>query len=254
MHSLISFNALLLRECYRFLRLSRQTIFPPIITTLLFILIFGYSLGSRIREIHGFPYILYILPGLASMGTITNAYANSSSSLFMARMDLSMENMIASPLSNFQLVASLVLGGWIRGVVIGVLTLLVSIPMVDLQVESWPLVLLVLSLTSIIFSCLGIVSALWSDGWDNLATFTNFVITPFIYLGGVFYSVEMLPPFWHRVSLFNPIFYLVDSLRYAVLGHSDIPFAVSLALLAGLSLVFYLFCVYLFRIGYKLVQ
>jgi ABC-2 type transport system permease protein len=236
------------------LRLSRQTIFPPIITTLLFILIFGYSLGSRIREIHGFPYILYILPGLASMGTITNAYANSSSSLFMARMDLSMENMIASPLSNFQLVASLVLGGWIRGVVIGVLTLLVSIPMVDLQVESWPLVLLVLSLTSIIFSCLGIVSALWSDGWDNLATFTNFVITPFIYLGGVFYSVEMLPPFWHRVSLFNPIFYLVDSLRYAVLGHSDIPFAVSLALLAGLSLVFYLFCVYLFRIGYKLVQ
>src|SRR5690606_911713 len=114
-----------LRECYRFLRLFRQTIFPPLITTLLFILIFGYSLGSRIREIGGFPYILYILPGLAGMGSITNAYANTSTSLYMARMDLSVENLVASPLSNFQLVASLVLGGLLRGLAVGILTFIV---------------------------------------------------------------------------------------------------------------------------------
>lgn len=254
MESWIRFNTLILRECYRFLRLSRQTIFPPIVSTLLFILIFGFSLGARIREISGFPYIIYILPGLASMGAITNSYANTSTSLFMARMDLSVENLIASPLSNFQLVSSLVLGGWIRGMVVGILTLLVSIPMVGLHVESWSLVILVLSLTSIFFSCLGIISALWSDGWDQIATFTNFVITPFVYLAGVFYSIDMLPPFWRKVSLMNPIFYLVDGLRHAVLGTSDLSWWISLSILGAMAVLSFVLCVWLFRIGYKLVQ
>lgn len=253
-HKYLTFRTLVIRECYRFLRLSRQTIFPPLLTTLLFILIFGYSLGTRIREIEGFPYILFILPGLASMGTITNAYANSSTSLFMARMDYSMENMVAAPLSNFQLVASLVLGGLFRGLVVGILPLLISIPMVGLPVHSWPQIILVLSLTSIFFSCLGIISALWSEGWDNIATFTNFVITPFVYLGGVFYSIHMLPAFWQKVSLANPIFYLVDAMRYAVLGVSDMPYALSLGLLTALALMSYLLCVYLFRIGYKIMK
>lgn len=250
----LSFRTLVIRECYRFLRLSRQTIFPPVLTTLLFILIFGYSLGSSIRLIEGFPYILYILPGLASMGTITNAYANTSTSLFMARMDYSIENMVAAPLSNFQLVASLVLGGLFRGLVVGILPILIAIPMVHLPVHSWIQVILVLALTSIFFSCLGIISALWSEGWDNIATFTNFVITPFVYLGGVFYSIHMLPAFWQKISLANPIFYLVDAMRYAVLGVSDMPYTLSLGLLAGLAFLSYLLCVYLFRIGYKVMK
>lgn len=254
MNSTTRFNTLVLRECYRFLRLSRQTIFPPLITTLLFILIFGYSLGSRIRQIEGFSYILYILPGLASMGTITNAYSNTSTSLFMARMDYSIENLVASPLSSFQLVASFVIGGLFRGVIVGMLPLLISIPMVGLTIQNWPLTLLVLMLTSVFFSCLGIISALWSEGWDNIATFTNFVITPFVYLGGVFYSIHMLPPFWRKISLANPIFYLVDALRHAVLGVSDLSWGVSLGLLSILTLLSFLFCVYLFRVGYKLVK
>ena len=248
----IRFQTLVLRECYRFLRLSRQTIFPPLITTILFILIFGYSLGTRIREIEGFPYILYILPGLAAMGTITNAYANTSTSLFMARMDYSIENMVAAPLSNFHLVSSFVLGGLLRGLIVGVLPLLISIPMVGLHVEHWGLGLGVLILISVFFSCLGILSALISEGWDNIATFTNFVITPFVYLGGVFYSVNMLPGFWRQVSLANPIFYMVDALRHAVLGVSDMPWSLSLGVLFALSAASYLFCVYLFRVGYKL--
>lgn len=253
-HQYLSFRTLVVRECYRFMRLSRQTVFPPLLSTLLFILIFGYSLGSRIREIEGFPYILYILPGLASMGTITNSYANSSTSLFMARMDYSLENMVAAPLSNFQLVASLVLGGLLRGLIVGILPLLVSLLMVNLPIHSWFQIFLVLSLTSVFFSCLGIISALWSEGWDNIATFTNFVITPFVYLGGVFYSIHMLPSFWQKVSLANPIFYLVDAMRFAVLGVSDMPYALSLGLLAALALVSYLICVFLFRRGYKIMK
>ncbi len=250
----IPFQTLFLRECYRFLRLSRQTLFPPLLTTVLFILIFGYSLGSRIREVEGFSYILFILPGLAAMGTITNSYANTSTSLFMARMDYSIENMIASPLSHIQLVASFVLGGIMRGLIVGVLPLLISIPMVGLTVQNWPMVFVILALISIFFSSLGIISALWSEGWDNIATFTNFVITPFVYLGGVFYSVDMLPPFWKQVSLANPIFYLVDALRHAVLGVSDMSWAISLSILITLALGTFMFCVYLFWIGYKLVK
>lgn len=223
-------------------------------STVLFILIFGFSLGSRIKEIEGFSYILFILPGLASMGTITNAYANTSTSLFMARMDYSIENLVAAPLSNLQLVSSFVLGGLFRGLLVGILPLLIAIPLVHLRVESWPLVILVLALTSVFFSCLGIISALWSEGWDNIATFTNFIITPFVYLGGVFYSIHMLPGFWQKISLANPIFYMVDALRHAVLGISDVTWSFSLGILAALAGGSFLFCVYLFRVGYKLVR
>lgn len=250
----IRFRTLLWRECYRFLRLSRQTIFPPIITTLLFILIFGFSLGERIREISGFPYILFILPGLAAMGSITNSYANTSTSLAMARLDHSVENLLASPLSNIQLVLSYVMGGLLRGLLVGILPLLVSIPMVGLQINNWPLVILVLSLNSIFFSGMGIISALVTDSWDNLATFTNFVITPFVYLGGVFYSIEMLPDFWQKISLANPLFYMVDALRHAVLGVSDFGWALSLSIVGTLSLASFSTCVLLFRRGYRLVK
>ncbi len=248
------FYTLVTRECYRFVRLSGQTMAPPILTTLLFILIFGYSLGSRIKEIEGIPYILYILPGLAAMGVITNSYSNTSTSLFMARMDRSLENMLVCPLSPLQLVSAFAIGGLIRGMVIGIVTLLVSWAAVHLEVHHWPLTLLVLALTSLFFSSLGIISALWSEGWDQIASFTTFIITPFIYLGGVFYSIRMLPPFWHKVSLFNPIFYLVDTLRFAVLGKSDVPWHISFGVLTGMAILSFACCVYLFKVGYKLVR
>jgi ABC-2 type transport system permease protein len=254
MKNLTGFNALVRRECYRFARLSGQTIAPPIITTLLFIFIFGFSLGSRIREIEGVSYIFYILPGLAAMGVITNSYANTSTSLFMARMDRSLENILSCPLSNLQLVTAFTIGGLLRGMVIGIITLLVAILTVHLEVRHWLYTLLVLAFASVFFSSLGILSALWSEGWDQIASFTTFIITPFIYLGGVFYSIRMLPGFWQKVSFFNPIFYLVDALRYAVLDRSDVPWNVSLAVLTAMAAVSFAFCVYLFKIGYKLVR
>ncbi|MBI2335297.1 MAG: ABC transporter permease [Deltaproteobacteria bacterium] len=247
------FFTLIEREVYRFSRLSRQTIFPPIITTLLFIFIFGFSLGASIRQIEGFSYIMFILPGLASMSVITNAYANTSTSLFMARMDRSIENTLIAPVTYFQMALSLAIGGILRGLVIGLITLLVGIFSVHLKVHDWPLTLLVLTLSSIIFSNLGIISALQAEGWDSIAMFTNFLITPLVYLGGVFYSIQMLPPFWHKVSLINPIFYLVDSLRYSILGTSAVALSLSLGILVFLTIATFAICVWLFKIGYKMV-
>ncbi len=248
------FFTLIERECYRFARLSKQTLVPPVITTLLFIFIFGFSLGSRIREIEGFAYIIYILPGLATMGVVTNSYANTSTSLFMAKMDRSIENIIASPISYYQIASAMIVGGVIRGVLIGSITLLISTLIVHMPIVHPFWTFLVLLLNSIMFSSLGMISGLWSESWDQIATFTNFIITPFVYLGGVFYSIHMLPPFWQKLSLANPIFYLVDALRFCVLGKGDLPLFYSLFFIITVCLTSYCICLVLFKRGYKLIH
>jgi len=246
------FQTLIAREYYRFARLSKQTIAPPIISTLLFIFVFGYSLGSKIKEIEGFPYIVFILPGLAAMGILNNSYANSSTSLFMARMDRSIENILSAPLSSLQIVGSFILGGVIRGLLIGLITLGIAL-FVHMPLVHPFLTLIVILLISLAFSCLGIISGLWSESWDQIATFTNFIITPFIYLGAVFYSILILPPFWQKVSLCNPIFYMVDALRYATLGKGDVSFTLSFSILLGISCFSFMISVYLFKKGYKMI-
>ncbi|MFO1518257.1 MAG: ABC transporter permease [bacterium] len=251
--SFIGFQTLIDREYYRFGRLAKQTIAPPILTNLLYIFIFGFSLGSRIKQVEGFPYIVFILPGLAAMGVIMNSYANTSTSLFMARMDRSIENILASPLSSTQIVTAFIIGGLMRGMIIGWISLVLSMIFVHMPIVHAGWTFSVIFLQSVFFSCLGLLSALWSESWDHIATFTTFFITPFIYLGGVFYSIRMLPPFWQKVSFANPIFYLVDSLRWATLGHGDIPFWISMTVLSGVSWVAFIVCLILFRRGYKLV-
>lgn len=250
----IGFKTLIDREFYRFMRLFRQTVVPPVITTIMFILIFGYSLGSRISEIHGFSYIIYILPGLIQMGVINNAFANSSTSLFMGRMERSIENVLAAPLNNLQIVTSYMIGALLRGTMVGMTILVCTLPFVSFPFSHTWVIITGLVFTSIFFGGLGIISALWADSWDQIASFTNFVVTPFIYLSGVFYSIQMLPAFWQKVSLFNPVFYCVDLLRYGFLGVSDAPVAVSLSVVAGSALFIYIFCVYLFSKGYNLLN
>lgn len=252
--NLIGFTTLTERECARFVRYFRQTVLPPLITTILFILIFGYSLGSRIKEISGFSYILFILPGLVQMGVITNAYANSSSSLYMARLERSIENLIVAPLHHFQVVTAYMIGAIMRGFVVGLTILVCSMFFLDFPFHNIFLMLLTLFLTSIIFGGMGIVSGLYAESWDKLAVFTNFVITPFVYLGGVFYSIKMLPPFWHKVSLFNPIYYCIDLYRYSLLGIADSPLWISVTVITMLAVISYGLCVYLFWKGYKLVS
>lgn len=248
------FLTLVEREYYRFARLAGQTVAPPVIMTLLFVVIFGYSLGSRIEMISGFPYIIYILPGLAGMGAITNSYSNTSTSLFMARMDRSIENILVTPISHLKIVAAFVVGGVTRGLVVGGITLGVAGLLTHLSISHLGWAFVVIFLISLIFSSIGVISALWAEDWDQLASFSNFVITPFVYLGGVFFSVKMLPGAWGRAAYFNPMFYFIDAFRWSVLGQSDIaaPWIsggiTALFAFGALSLA-----VYLFKIGYKLV-
>lgn len=252
-HRLIPFLTLIEREFYRFFRLAGQTIVPPVIMTLLFIVIFGYSLGTQIREISGFSYIIYILPGLAGMGIINNAYANTATSLFMARTDRSIENILVSPLSYLRIVMAFVIGGMARGLIVGGVTVLVAIPIAQLQVTSVLMTVVMMVCVAIFFASFGIIAALWASSWDHLATFANFVITPFIYLGGVFYSIAMLPPLWRNISAGNPLFYMIDSLRWAILGVSDVDPLLSCGVSAGLASLTFLLAVFLFRRGYNLI-
>ena len=252
--NLIPFYTLVYREGYRFLRLFRQTVIPPVLTTLLFILIFGYSLGSAIKNIEGFDYIIYILPGLAQMGVIFHAFQNSATSLFMARMERSIENFLVAPLNYIQIVMSYVLGSIMRGLTVGIATLLVSSLFVDFPMPHLGWLLLSWILTAALFGTIGVIAALMSESWDHIALFGNFILMPLVYLGGTFYSINMLPPFWRNVSYFNPIFYAIDTTRWAILGKSDVIWYNSFLIMTVMTIVLVSICVLMFRRGFKLIN
>lgn len=248
----IGFWTLTWREMGRFLVLWRQTVFPPILSALLYILIFGEALGSRIRLIDGYPYTEYILPGLAMMGVMTSAYANSSSSLFIAKHEEYIKDVLIAPLSYWEVVLAYTIGAMVRGLIVGVVILAVGAVAGDLPIRHVWTALAFLIVVSALLSCAGLIMALWAESWDHVMLLLNFVITPLVFLGGVFYSVHMLPPFWERVSLFNPIFYMINGLRYGILGVADASPALSLVLSAGLAAALFGWTVHLFRTGYRL--
>jgi ABC-2 type transport system permease protein len=252
--NIIGFQTLIEREFYRFARLWNQTITPPLISTVMYILIFGYSLGSRIKEIDGFSYIIYILPGLIMMSVVNNAYANSSTSLYMARLERSIENVLCAPLHRFEIVSAFILGGILRGGVVGLVILAVSSFFVHFPLQHPILFVMDLIITSIFFAGLGLLAALWAESWEKIALFTNYIITPLTYLGGVFYSIHMLPPFWQKVSYFNPIFYSINIARYSFLGVADTNPIFGLIVISTLAIGVYALCVWLFWKGTKLVR
>lgn len=246
--------ALLRRECYRFLRLAGQTVAAPVLTALLFVLVFGYSLGGTISQLHGFPYVVYILPGLAAQGVMINAYTNTVSSLYMARFDHTIDNWLAAPLSPLHLVIALVSGGVARGLIVGLLTIGVSMLLVDVPLVAPWLMVGWIVLLAVLFACLGIVSGLYADGWDHLTTVTNFVLTPLTYLGGVFYSIDMLPEPWRTISHGNPMWYGIDGMRAATLGVSDLPGWISGSAIIGATVVSVAGTWWLIKRGWRLVR
>lgn len=247
-------RTLLRREIYRFARLWGQTVFPPIITTILFILIFGYSLGGLVRELHGFKYIYYILPGVTMMGVLMNAFSNTSTSLYAARFDRSIENWITCPIPPLTFQIALIVGGVTRGMMISILSLLVGVVLIGMPLAHPLLAMLWSLMVCILFACLGILSGLYAEGWDHLATVSNFVLTPLSYLGGTFYSIDLLPEPWHAISLANPLYYCIDGFRFAVLGVSDRTFTFDAALICGMCVVTVVGCHALLRRGYRLVK
>jgi ABC-2 type transport system permease protein len=219
---LTAFNTIMVREFLRFIRIWIQTVIPPAITVGLYFIIFGQLIGSQIGDIDGFRYMDYIVPGLILMAVITNSYANTVSSFFSAKFHHSVEEMIVAPLPNHIIIMGFVSGGVARGVIVGITVTAVSMFFSDFQIYSISITLAVFILTSVLFSLAGLINAVYAKSFDDISIIPTFVLTPLTYLGGIFYSIKMLPEFWQNVSLANPILYMINAFRYGLLGVSDI--------------------------------
>lgn len=229
---LIALYTLVRREVMRMFRIASQVFLPPVITTALYFLIFGTIIGQRIGTIDGVSYNLFIAPGLIMMTVITNTYGNVSTSLFSLRFQKSIEEILVSPLSNSLLLLGFIMGGIIRGLFISILVYLVALFFLPIQLAHLPLTLLVVFLVSALFSLAGFTNAMLARNFDDVMLIPTFILTPLTYLGGIFYSVTMLPSVWQNISHFNPIMYMVSALRYAMIGYSAVSMSLSLTVIS----------------------
>ena len=227
----VAFQAILIKEILRFMRIWIQTVLPPVITTTLYYVIFGNLIGQRIGQMDGFDYIDFIVPGLILMAVITNSYANVVSSFFSSKYQRHVEELLISPVPNWVILAGYVGGGVARGLVVGVAVTGVSLFFTELSIHSYGWTFTVFVLTSILFALAGFINAIFANSFDDISIIPTFVLTPLTYLGGVFYSIQMLPSLWQKVSLANPVLYMVNTFRYGLLGVSDIPLGLALGII-----------------------
>lgn len=247
----IGFRTLVRKEIARFLAVPGQTVASPVITTSLYFLVFGYSLGPRLRQMGGMPYIHFIVPGLVMLSVISNSFLNTSSSLFGAKVMGTIVDILVTPLSAAEIVAAMLLGALVRATIVGFLVWAVAAVFIGPLVAHPLVALAFLVLVSLMMGSFGILVATWSDKFEQLSIVPTFVLTPLTYLGGVFYTLDALPPFWHRVSLLNPIVYLVNGLRYGLVGVSDVPLAHAAAMASAATLAFTLAAWAVVRSGWK---
>ncbi|MGM3162783.1 ABC transporter permease [Dickeya undicola] len=227
------------KEINRFARIWVQTLVPPVITMSLYFIIFGNLIGTRIGEMNGFSYMQFIVPGLIMMSVITNAYANVASSFFSAKFQRNIEELLVAPVPTHIIIAGYVGGGMARGICVGVLVTMVSLFFVPLHVHAWWMVVVTLLLTSMLFSLAGLINAVFAKTFDDISLIPTFVLTPLTYLGGVFYSLSLLSPFWQAVSKLNPVVYMISGFRFGFLGIHDVPLLLTLAVLLAFIVVFY---------------
>ncbi len=250
--SYLSLFWLAARECLRVGRLWSQTVLAPVVSSLLFVIVFGLSLGDRIRQVSGFDYDVFILPGLVAMAMFMAAYMNNSSSIFQARNDRYIEDILAAPMRPWQIDVGLTVGGVFRALMIGGALTAIGAPLLGVPIEQ-PLVLAVAALAAILlFGSLGVIVGIYAQTWDHHSFVSNLVIQPLAFVGGVFYSVDILPSPWHELSHANPLFYIVDAVRYGFLGVSDVPVALSLAITVSLAAAMFTWSTWLFRSGHRL--
>jgi len=216
----IAYKTIVVKEVLRFSRIWVQTIFPPIITTSLYLLIFGGLMGERIGDMQGVDYLHFIIPGIILMTVIQNAYANTVSSFFLSKFNHSIEELLISPVSYWIILLGYVSGGVVRGFTVGLGVFVAVSFFVDLQIYSIGIVLITFLLTAILFSLAGFINAIFAQSFDDISIVPTFILMPMTYLGGMFYSIEILPEFWQSLSKFNPIYYMVDSFRMGFLGSS----------------------------------
>lgn len=235
----IAFQSIISKEIARFTRIWIQTLVPPAITMSLYFVIFGNLIGSRIGEMGGFTYMQFIVPGLIMMSVITNSYSNVASSFYSAKFQRNVEEVLVAPIPNYVIIAGYVGGGVARGLCVGVIVTLVSLFFVPLQIHHLFSVCITVLLTSIVFSLGGLINAVFAKSFDDISIIPTFVLTPLTYLGGVFYSIHLLPPFWQGVSQVNPIIYMVNAFRFGFLGISDVSLGVAYSIIGLFILALY---------------
>jgi ABC-2 type transport system permease protein len=240
------------RETLRVSKLWTQTVLAPVISSILFILVFGLSLGGRIRHVAGFDYREFIVPGLIAMAMVQAAYANNASTIFQARFDRYVNDVLSAPMRAWQMTLGFTVGGIFRALAIGGSLLVLSIPLTGVPVEQPLALIAAVLLATMLFASLGLVVGIYAETWDHTTFISNIVILPLVFVGGVFYSVDVLPAPWHELSHFNPLFYLVNGVRYGFLGQSDVSVWLSLGVTAALAIPAYLWAQWLFTTGRRL--
>ena len=250
----VGFWTLTSREVGRFFAVYRQTIIPGFISSILYILIFGFTLERRISTIDGIPYTMFIIPGLIMMNTLTNASSNSSSSMLQMKLLGQLPDLLQAPLSSFEISMAYIIGGTIRGTVNGLLILLVGITLGGISVIQPVATVGFIILVSVAFSSIGFLLGQLADTWDQLATLQNFLLTPLSFLGGIFYSIKMLPDWAQAASFYNPIYYMINGLRFTILGVSDSPPMTSCIVALIMTVGFFLAAVLMMESGKKIKQ
>jgi len=245
----IGYKTIVRKEITRILRIWGQTIVPPAITMMLYFIIFGELIGARIGEMGGFSYMQYIVPGLVIMSVITNSYGNMVSSFFGAKFSKHIEELLISPLPNWVILAGYMSGALTRGMIVGVVVMAVSLLFTRIEVQH-PLVMLsIMILTAMVFALAGMVNAIFAQSFDDIAIIPTFVLAPLTYLGGVFYSITLLPEFWQKVSVINPILYMVNGFRYGMLGVSDVSLAATYGVILVAGVLLFSVCLILLNRG-----
>ena len=251
----ISFYTIVRKDVFRIVRLWPQTLLPSLVTSTLYFLIFGTFLGSRIGHVGDVPYMNFVMPGLVMLAVVTNAFSNVATTFFTAKFfTRNIEEILVSPTPPWVIIAGFVSGGVVRGLMVGVLVMLASLFFGTLVIHNVAVILAFLFITSLVFSLAGLVNGIYAKNFDGISIVPTFVLTPMTYLGGVFYSVAILPEPWQTISHFNPIFYIINGFRYGFLGTSDVSLAASFSVLIALAVLLFLANLYLMKKGLGLKQ
>jgi ABC-2 type transport system permease protein len=245
----IAFRTIVVKEVFRFVRIWPQTLLPPAITTALYFLIFGKLIGGRIGTIHGASYIDYIVPGVILMSVISHSYANVVSSFYSTKFQRNIEELLVAPVPNWVILGGYIGGGIVRGLMVGVVVALIAQLFADIKIHHVGITLSITFLTATLFSLAGFINAILAESFDDISIIPNFILTPLSYLGGVFYSVEMLDGVWQTISMGNPILYMINAFRYGLIGVTDVDIALAFEITGGFIVVLALFALFLLHKG-----
>lgn len=250
----IAFRTIVRKEIRRFLRIWPQTLLPSAITMTLYFIIFGNLIGSRIGEMGGFRYMEFVVPGLIMMAVITNSYANVVSSFFGAKFQRFIEEMLVAPVSHHTILLGFVVGGMTRALLVGLVVTLLSLFFTRLHIHNLGVTVGILTMTALLFSLGGFINAVFANNFDDVSIVPTFILTPLTYLGGVFYSIDLLSPFWAGLSQLNPMLYIVNAFRYGVLGVSDVNVVWAFVMVTSFTVAAYFYCLHLLATGKRLRQ